>query len=119
MVKMRCLTPFPMGTRLPVGSRMYHFQFNARGHAVADVAEEDVGTILSIGAGYQVYDAAAATPSIDDQDDESDIMVEHTDAFLRPASSPPRGADAQASMAAPAFLQASSAVSVAGGEESK
>ena len=44
------------GTRLPVGGRSYHFTPNRLGDYVAEVMDVDVDTVLSISAGYRIYE---------------------------------------------------------------
>lgn len=91
-VTIRCLTPFPQGTTQNVSGRKYHFAFNARGHAVAQVAEEDAPVILSIGAGYQLYDGAEDddnTIEVDDKPlvvalEDGEVTEEISSAFLKP-----------------------------------
>jgi hypothetical protein len=101
LVALRCLTPFPQGTHLNVNGRRYHFAFNEHHHAVAYVLEQDVSTILSIGAGYQAYnedDAASAdddlfiepgrvlkAKEVADTDGET-TLVETTAAYLAPSN---------------------------------
>jgi hypothetical protein len=51
----RTLSPFPGGTKLPCGQRLYHFLPNHLGHYTTEVEDADVQKILSIGAGYQLY----------------------------------------------------------------
>ena len=96
MPLIRCLSSFPGGTQLPVGDRIYHFVRNRQGHHVADVLEKDVWTVLSIGAGYQLYDAQVAaaeapapertTPKTVRKETGGDTFEEKTSAFLQPAT---------------------------------
>jgi hypothetical protein len=44
-----------LGTTLPVGGRSYHFTPNDKGDYTAEILEQDVGTVLGISAGYQLY----------------------------------------------------------------
>jgi hypothetical protein len=86
MPMIRCLSPFKGGTKLPVGNRLYHFLPNESGHAVADVLEQDVDTVLSIGAGYQKYSGQPA-PSDDLDDSEGgmpEVFDEPNPAFAQP-----------------------------------
>lgn len=102
MPLIRCLTPFPGGTKLQCNGRMYHFLPNDQNHFVADVNEKDERTVLSIGAGYQPYnpddyDAIVAqddmVPDFDKRTTvrgEAGTEVEVNRDYLRPATQPPK-----------------------------
>lgn len=92
LVTLRCLTPFPQGTHQTVNGRHYHFAFNEKGHAVAQVLEQDASTILSIGAGYQVYDEQLADDddtifeesTATTTDAKTGALEEHSNVYLKP-----------------------------------
>jgi hypothetical protein len=74
------------GTELRHAGRTYHFTRNARGDYVAEVMEQDAAAILSISAGYQVYDHNDAPPL---RADEIPPYVEHREPAERATIQPP------------------------------
>lgn len=89
MPLIRCMRPFKTnkGHQLPCNGISYNFLPNKYGHYVANVRDEDVLTVLSIGQGYQRYDEAKAAAEFktrlgaerasgeDAGEDEDDVVV--------------------------------------------
>lgn len=91
-VLMRTLRPLSRnGTHLPVGGRSYHFAPNADGEYVAEVLDVDVPHILSISAGYEVYDGRPPAPG-----HEVVLPPENRRANRRAQPAPPRNPAAEA-----------------------
>ena len=94
------------GTQLPVGGRSYQFTRNHRGDYVAEVLNVDVDRILSISAGYQVYDHQDDVQVPGDEITAGTVQ-RHVAPRAQPQSPTPRGFGRKTSVASKTSFEAS------------